>query len=218
MSTPRVNRYLVACGGDTRKALTLYRKNLRLSQELFTVVSCFEVALRNAIDEHYIPILGNDWLRAAARAGGIFGNANCRMTADAINDVVAKLYRRRNYTHDKTVAELGFGFWRYLFSPHQYRAAGQTLINIFPALPPGLPYNANFMFNELATVNKLRNRLAHHEAICFTPAAAAVKDTTYARQQHAHILQQFLWLRIDHGTLLYGLDHINIICNEIDTL
>ena len=37
---PRMGRYLVASGGDTRKAMTLYRKNLRLSQELFTVISC----------------------------------------------------------------------------------------------------------------------------------------------------------------------------------
>lgn len=50
LSAKRMGRYLSAVGGDTRKAMTLYRENLRLSQELFTIVSCFEVALRNAID------------------------------------------------------------------------------------------------------------------------------------------------------------------------
>lgn len=30
--------------------MTLYRKNLQLSRELFTIISCFEIALRNAID------------------------------------------------------------------------------------------------------------------------------------------------------------------------
>jgi transposase-like protein len=52
MTPTRMNRYLAACTGNTRKAMTLYRKNLQLSQEIFTVVSCFEVALRNAIDRH----------------------------------------------------------------------------------------------------------------------------------------------------------------------
>jgi transposase-like protein len=60
MTNARMNRYLLACGGNTRKAMTLYRKNLQLTQELFTVISCFEVALRNAIDATITPSLGND--------------------------------------------------------------------------------------------------------------------------------------------------------------
>lgn len=50
MTTTRMTRYLNACDGNTRKAMTLYRKNLKLSQEMFTVIGCFEVAMRNAID------------------------------------------------------------------------------------------------------------------------------------------------------------------------
>ncbi len=46
MSSQRMERYLTACGANTRKAMTLYRYNLQISQEMFTIVSCFEVALR----------------------------------------------------------------------------------------------------------------------------------------------------------------------------
>lgn len=53
MSGTRIARYLVASANDSRKAMTLYRKNLSLCQELFTVISCFEIALRNKIDRHY---------------------------------------------------------------------------------------------------------------------------------------------------------------------
>lgn len=49
MSTVRMNRYLIATGNDSRKAMTLYRKNLKLSQEMFTIISCFEVALRKKL-------------------------------------------------------------------------------------------------------------------------------------------------------------------------
>jgi hypothetical protein len=63
ISSPRMNRYVRATGGDTRKAMTLYRLNLRLSQEFFTVISCLEIALRNAIDGHYQAIHGANWLR-----------------------------------------------------------------------------------------------------------------------------------------------------------
>ena len=67
MSQPRMSRYVNACGNDTRKAMTLYRLNLKLSQELFTIVSCFEVALRNSVDRHYTKLKGSDWLRDSAR-------------------------------------------------------------------------------------------------------------------------------------------------------
>ena len=53
MSTQRINRYVQACKGNTRKAMILYRLNLKLSQEIFTIISCFEVALRNAINQHF---------------------------------------------------------------------------------------------------------------------------------------------------------------------
>jgi len=53
ISEQRMNRYLLSVNRDTRKAQTLYRKNLKLSQEIFTIISCFEVALRNRIDVHY---------------------------------------------------------------------------------------------------------------------------------------------------------------------
>ena len=70
MSANRMARYLTACGNNSKTCMTLYRKNLSLSQELFTVVSCFEVALRNKIDSVYLVQYGVDWLRNAANAGG----------------------------------------------------------------------------------------------------------------------------------------------------
>ncbi len=62
LSPQRMERYVTACGGDTRKAMTLYRYNLQVSQEMFTIVSCFEVALRNAIDRKLTENLGDNYL------------------------------------------------------------------------------------------------------------------------------------------------------------
>lgn len=218
MSASRMTRYLAASGNNSKTAMTLYRKNLHLSQELFTAISCYEIALRNAIDRHYTDVHGPDWLRQAAATGGIFDNQQCRLTADNINDAIRKLNNR--YTHSKLVAELGFGFWRYMFAPHQYFLAGQTLLAIFPAKPqstPGMQYNASFVFNQLFKINNIRNRIAHHEPICFVPGQP-VKNITYVRQHYALLLQLFQWMSIDESKLLYGLDHINNICNQIDAL
>jgi hypothetical protein len=218
MSAPRMGRYLVSCNNDTKKAMTLYRKNLHLSQELFTVISCFEVALRNVMNTHYVTIYGNDWLRDSAVAGGFFNIQQCQRTAKIINDAIRNL--GAHYTHIKLLAELDFGFWRYLFAQPQFRAGGQTLLQVFPAKPrstPAIQYNNTFVFNQLGLINGLRNRIAHHEPICFLPGRS-VKDTTYARQHYGLIMQLFQWMSIDESALLYGLDHINEVCNDIDKI
>ena len=218
MSTARMSRYLTACGGNSKKAMTLYRFNLRASQEFFTVISCFEVSLRNAIDRHYTSQLGHDWLRNAGATGGIFDNHNCRFTKQLINQSVTSL--SHHYMHQKLVAEMDFGFWRYLFAQPQFRASGQTLLRVFPAKPrstPSIQYNQAFVFNQIGHINKIRNRIAHHEPICFLPNHST-KDTTYMRQHYAHILQFFNWMSIDEAALLYGLDHINTVCNQVDRL
>jgi hypothetical protein len=148
----------------------------------------------------------------------MFDTQNCRHTKNLINNVVTKL--GVHYTHAKLLALMDFGFWRYLFAQPQFYAGGQSLLRVFPAKPsstPAIQYNQTFVFNQLGQINDLRNRIAHHEPICFVPGKA-LKSTTYARQHYNLILQLFQWMGVDESALLYGLDHILTICNEIDAL
>lgn len=217
MTDARMQRYLIACGNDTRKAMTLYRRNLQLTQELFTVISCFEVALRNAIDREMTFVYGNDWLRDAITPNGIFDTQRCHLTKSNINDAINKLH---TYSHYKLIAELGFGFWRFMFAQNQFNASGRILLRVFPSKPTStsaIQYNNTYVFNQLAQLNNIRNRMAHHEPICFLPGQP-IKNTTYARQHYNLILQLFQWMQIDESALLYGLDHINTICNDIDNM
>lgn len=217
MTNARMNRYLLACGGNSRKAMTLYRKNLQLTQELFTIISCFEVALRNVIDSKCAPVLGNDWLRDGASVGGVFDNSRCHLTKQNIKEAIGKLH---SYTHFKLVAELGFGFWRFMFAKNQYNATNKVLLRVFPSKPRStltIQYNNTYIFNQLAKLNNIRNRMAHHEPICFLPGQP-IKNTNYARQHYNLILQLFQWMQVDESALLYGLDHIINVCDEIDCL
>lgn len=218
MSVPRMGRYKVACAGETKRAMTLYRLNLKLSQELFTIISCLEVALRNAINSHYCLTVGQEWLRDSVNAGGMFMSSRNSRTKDLIDKNVQKLGTA--YTHNKLVAEMDFGFWRYMFAQPQFRAGQQSLLQIFPAKPrstPSIQYNHTYIFNELGKVNDVRNRLAHHEPVCFRPGHNVI-DTTYVRQHYVLILQLFNWMQINESALLYGLDHITKVCNQIDRL
>lgn len=219
MSPARMARYVAASAGNTKAAMSLYRKNLKLSGELLTLISCFEVALRNKIDGVYTIQHGPDWLRNAGRPGGFFDTTATKHTREIARRADSSL--GIVYTHNKLIAEMDFGFWRYLFAQPQFFAGGQVLLRVFPAKPrstPAIQYNQSFVFNELARINNLRNRIAHHEPVCFTSAGGQVKDTTYARQTYGLILQLFQWMNINEAALLYGVDHVPAICNEIDAM
>lgn len=217
ISKPRMRRYLLSVKGDKRKAQTLYRKNLKLSQEFFTIISCFEVALRNKIDTHYTSLYGEEWLSDFISVGGRFDVDKTQRTKNII--WTAKNRLGNSYTHFKLIAELDFGLWKYLFAQPQFAAGGQNLLQIFPSKPrssASMQYNHTYIFNQLSQINELRNRIAHHEPICFLSKNTVI-DTTIVRQRYNTILQLFTWMNINAADLLYGLDHIQDVCNEIDS-
>ena len=218
MSPERMSRYLIATKGDTNKAMALYRANLHLSQEVFTVVSCFEVALRNAIDERLKVTLGSDWLRDAIQPGGIFDVKKFPETHRKLTKAYTKLTATNTYRHSQLLATLDFGSWKHMFANGQYRATGQCLLKVFPNKPksaPGMQYNNTYIFNELDKVNTLRNRIAHHEPICFTHSSQTV-DTSYIINEYQKIQTLFAWMGIDSHALLYGLDHVQAVCKKIN--
>ena len=109
MSSKRMKRYLNACGGNKRKAQTLYRLNLRLSQEMFTVISCYEVALRNAIDNIMSDSFGQDWLRDAIKPGGIFDNTLFAGTTRIMHKAYNELVSKGKYSCSKKLSAMEFG-------------------------------------------------------------------------------------------------------------
>ena len=207
ISIPRMFKYLVAYKHDTRKAMALYRANIRLSQELFAVMCLFEVVLRNAIDMNYRATLGNNWLLNAVRPGGFLHARGCEKSLESAENVMLKL--SGVYNQDKAVAELTFGFWTYQFNSKQFAASGSTLLNIFSARPFGLNHTA--VFKKLSSINRIRNRIAHHEPICFGIPLSI--STDYTNQKYNQILEVLQWLGIDTLSLLYGVDHVH---KEID--
>lgn len=220
LSGERLQRYLLACDNNTRKTMTLYRLNLNLSQEVFTLQSCFEVAVRNAIDRILTERLGENWLRDAVLDGGIFDVPGCRDSAKIIKKAYNRLMRDGSYSHPKLLAEMEFGVWKYMFANPQYRAVGRTLLAIFPNKPRSsaeVQYNNTFIFNELDGVNILRNRIAHHEPICFARRQPEI-GTSYILNAYQTLHKLFMWMGIDSHSLLYGLDHVQQVCSKINQL
>jgi hypothetical protein len=213
VSIPRMSRYLTACGNQKRKAMTLYRANLRLSQQFFSVLGVFEVVLRNKIDSHYKliyrPIIGNDeWLIHAANPGGFYATGHTSKTQQYILTAISELGSA--YTHNKLLAELTFGFWRFQFGPKEFRAGGSTLHQVFINRPHGT--NHTTVFNKLRLINNVRNRIAHHEPICFDITGNVI-STVYVANHYNEIDELLRWMGIDAEDLFYGVDGIQ---KEID--
>jgi hypothetical protein len=162
ISPERMLRYLVACGNDTRRAMTLYRYNLKLSQEMFMLISCFEVSLRNRINRVMVGQFGNDWLRDFILPGGRF---DTDPRVDGTRKIIKKAYegliRSNNYTHTKLLAEMEFGVWKFMFNNVQYRIANRCLLNIFPNKPTSTAQNqyANTLLYGLDHVGRVSSKI-----------------------------------------------------------
>lgn len=220
VSQERLQRYLIACGRDEDKTIHLYKENVNVSLEIFAVVGAFEIALRNAIDRIMTEAYGNDWLRDAILPGGIFDIPQCRDHARIIRSAYEKMMSHGVYSHGSLLAKMEFGVWKYMFSSPQYRASGRLLLSAFPLKPTStrnVQYNNTTIFNELDHVNSLRNRIAHHEPICF-PTGFAEITTDYIRWIYSKIMMLFEWMNIDSHSYLSGLDHVMCVCDTIDEL
>ena len=147
-SAARLSKYKNACGGNTVKALTLYRYNVRLCQKFYGVLSIFEIVLRNAINKHFSSHFNDaDWIYHQLQSGGMLERSPQRQ--DTLNDIT-NMVSKGKYTPDKVVASVSFGFWTYMFTKVPFRHGGQSILQIFPARQTGLGQKA--IFKELQQI------------------------------------------------------------------
>ena len=212
-SPARLNKYLKACGGDALSALTLYRHNVKLCQKFYGVLNIFEVVLRNAINDHYRDYYGdNDWIRNQLSSGGMLENHPQR---SEVLKIINNLDTKGRYTNDRVVSSVSFGFWTHLFSRRPFALGGQSLLKIFPTKTKGL--GQRVIYNELNDIKSFRNRIAHHEAICFDNSG--VKSTLPAKEKYALVRKYVQFLGYPETHLYYGLDVLpETILQKIDSL
>ena len=212
-SPARLTKYLKACGGDSNAALTLYRHNIKLCQKCYGVLNIFEIVLRNSINEHFVNYFSDpDWIRHQIAAGGMLEHhPQCQNVLKTIADLDAS----GKYTNDRVVSSVTFGFWTYLFNRVPFRLGGQSILQIFPGRTKGLGQRA--IYNELQDIKAFRNRIAHHEAICFDTYGA--KNTAQAKASYALVIKYIQFLGYQEAHLYYGLDVLpDKILQKIDNL
>jgi len=165
ISAPRFATYLQACGNDHARALALYEWNLDISAAFIVPLQVLEVAVRNGVAEAIEAVHGPLW----PRSNGFLRSLPQPRLATHYNPAQNLRGVSANQpTTGKVIAELNFAFWEQIFTAGQdnriwlahFRAA-------FPGAPAAIPIPVARATarNDLYTIRKLRNRIAHHEPI-----------------------------------------------------
>lgn len=190
--------------------MQLYRYNLRLCQRFYGVLNLFEVLLRNAINQHYMDYFSDhDWIVNQADSGKLL-----EYNADEIRQTERDYKRRNIYNNDKMVASLTLGFWTKLFSKKRYKRGGKTLLRIFPNKKKGL--NQAEVYKDLTHIREFRNRIAHHEPICFDGAEHI--DTTFARKHYELIREYISYLGQKPEDIINWAEKPDVILDKIDKI
>ena len=209
-SAARMGKYANACSGDKRKTMLLYRYNLRLCQRFCGVLNLFEVMLRNAIDEHYRAYYSNpDWIVNQADTGKLL-----EFNMDEIKQTEASYRRRGIYNNDKMVASLTMGFWTKLFSKKRYKRGGKSLLRIFPNKVKGK--SQSDVYKDLTHIREFRNRIAHHEPICFDSYGKI--STDFARKHYQLIRDYISYMGQHPDNVIQWTEKPDEVLDKIDKL
>ena len=163
-SPERLEPYLGASGGDLEAALALYAWNADLSADLSTTIGHVEVLLRNALHQNL-----TEWSGERFGEPRWYLDPGHRLHHRAVQDITAARRRAardgRVETPGRVVAELSFGFWRFLLA-NRYDGTlwRETLHRAFPGQARRRPIH-----DAAAELHRCRNRLAHHEPVFNRP-------------------------------------------------
>jgi hypothetical protein len=168
LSRERLVPYRTAVGNDLDAALRLYEWNAQVGAAFLEVLGHVEIVLRNALDQQL-----HSWHASHGLPRQWYHDPLVLLDNHRHEDVRIALERLRRdgkaETPGRVVAELPFGFWRFLLGKrYQNTLWAHTLRHAFPALQP---QRRSGVYDLVDEVSRLRNRIAHHEPVHGLPLA-----------------------------------------------
>jgi hypothetical protein len=164
ITVERLRSYLRAADDELPRALALYEWNIRASEAVLGLTAIVEVVVRNAIDRelrawsvaHHGTACWFDHVPLDPRGSADLRHARARATR---NGQEAEI-------HGKVIAELTFGFWRYLTESRYLSTLWMpALQHAFPRGTAHAPTRRRNVAHLMAKLQFARNRAAHHEPI-----------------------------------------------------
>lgn len=226
-SVPRLKRYYDAVKGDTKKAILLYNLNMKLSQAFFLPLTIFEVTLRNRICQVLSRYFKDaDWIinqKTGFMSDPSLSRINRRTglpwTDDFLKSQVLKAEseltkKAVSVTSGRVIAEQPLAFWVSFFNPDYFRLLKSSPIKTFANLPSGK--GRSDVANSLDQIRRLRNRIFHHEPICFTGSHTI--DTLYSSDLKIRIVEVLDWIDPDICLEFTDIHNVDAVINHIKSL
>ena len=178
LSTPRIERYLLAAKSNKQSCINLYKSNLSISKAFHPVLGLFEVILRNKIN-HVLTRHFNDedWIINQQSGFMIDGSLDYlndkgikietnRFIYNSVKTSEQKLLKKNiAINSNRLIAEQSMSFWTELFEKRYYKILKGRPIKIFEKLPNNI--GRVDILNSLNKIRRFRNRINHNEPICF---------------------------------------------------
>jgi hypothetical protein len=161
LTPQRLTSYIDATAGSLADALALYDWNVVASAAVLTTTAMVEVLVRNSLDAQLVA-----WAaRRSAREwfDVVSLDRQGRQDLRTARDRAAK---RGPELHGRVVAELTFGFWRYLTASRYLTSLWvPATAAAFPLASTDLRRRREDVEKRLQRIHFVRNRAAHHEPI-----------------------------------------------------
>lgn len=159
LSPERMRPYLAASRQSWEAALKLYEWNMHLSSSVMGLTGMVEVFIRNALDA--------ELARLAAEKGSCDWTSSVRLDHKGMADLSkARARAGADATHGRIIAELTFGFWRYMVSRKYLTSLWiPALVHAFPYLDADAASAQRLVETDIQQLHYLRNRAAHNEPL-----------------------------------------------------
>lgn len=173
-----------------------------MSAALFETLGAAEIILRNAF--HYQ--LGE---RHTARGGSGPWYDSAKLDAKGHRDIqTAKAHAtgfgRKKEIPGKVIAELSFGFWRYLVARRYQVVIWPALQKAFPNHPDGAHCPRGDIEDRMQRIHVLRNRIPHHEPVFRRDLA----------QDHGDLLTLVGWISSDGQRWVSNISRLEALISQ----
>jgi hypothetical protein len=213
ISKPRLDRYLIACGGCQNKTQELYQANLKIAESFYSVLNLFEIFLRNRINIELSNHFKNpNWI--IKEKNGFMDNASLTPSKFFLKNQVITAERRitirgKKITSGLVIAEQSLGFWTSLFDTHHYKLLSGSIIHCFPNKPHTIQRKQiNIILDE---IREFRNRIYHNEPICFKSNSIDFSEALRIKSDIFNILN---WMDADLSSYVSKFDSIDSNINQ----
>ncbi|CAM7769668.1 hypothetical protein HHA33_26090 (plasmid) [Phytobacter diazotrophicus] len=169
LSVARIGAYEAFIGGQpglvqTEKALNLYMWNAQVSSAFLVPLHVCEVVIRNAISEVLETVYGARWPWSVGFERSLPIPVHGYKPKDDLVNA-----RRNQLTTGKVIPELKFVFWQKMLTGRfDNRLWNNHILRAFPNAAGLGVTNSQLrqkLYDDLETIRKLRNRIAHHEPV-----------------------------------------------------